>query len=211
VLGSGFNSFSLPLNLFCILKNTEQIFLICKTYICHSMKKIGVILAIGAIFVGFDLPKSAHKKIDKTIAAIWGEDIVITKTPVNLSGDQQKQLGITLENNNLFKLTNKDKNEGYLYLAQAPSRSDKIDYMIIFKPDLTIMTVQVLVYREGYGGEVGSSRWLKQFIGKSQENKMKFGDDIQNISGATISARAMTNGVSSLTININKIKSKGWL
>ena len=175
------------------------------------MKKIGVILILSCLFFAFDLPKSAQKKVDKTIAAIWGEGVMITKKPINLSEDQQKQLGIILEYNNLFSLKNKDKNEGYLYLAQTPSRSDKIDYMVVFKPDLTIMTVQVLAYREGYGGEVGSNRWLKQFIGKSQEEEMKFGHDIQNISGATISARSMTNGVVNLTANINKIKSKGWL
>lgn len=81
--------------------------------------------------------------------------------------------------------------------------------MVVFKPDLSILKVKVLVYREEYGGEIGSKRWLKQFIGKKDPNKVKFGSDVQNISGATISARNLTYDVQNTMKQIIELKSKG--
>jgi len=50
---------------------------------------------------------------------------------------------------------------------------------------------------------------LKQFIGKTNTDEMKFGHDIQNISGATISARSITNGVQEVTDQIKQLKKEG--
>jgi len=166
------------------------------------MKKIGILIIVSWFIFGFGLSKQAQKKINKTIAALWPEK-EIQKTPIQLPQEYR--------GDRLLKLENKSTNEGYAYLSQAASRSDKIDYMVIFNPDLSVLKVQVLVYREDYGGEVGSKRWLKQFVGKSGGEKMKFGHDIQNISGATISARSLTKGVTELSKNIKELKSKGLL
>jgi len=38
---------------------------------------------------------------------------------------------------------------------------------------------------------------------------MKFGDGIQNISGATISARNITSGIQKTTIQMNYLKNQG--
>ena len=98
-----------------------------------------------------------------------------------------------------------------MYLSEAKSKISNFDYMVIFKEDLSILKVKVLVYREEYGGEIGSNRWLKQFIGKSNPEKMQFGHDIQNISGATISARNITHDVKKTTLEIIELKKKGMI
>jgi len=172
------------------------------------MKKIAVIISISLCFLSFDLSKSAIKKINKTIASLW-EDTVIERSTINLTDNQHQAYAI--RKNELQTLNNEGKLVGYLYLSRAASRSDIIDYMIIFKPDLSILNVKVLIYREEYGGEVGSKRWLKQFIGKSNGIEMKFGHDIQNISGATISARSMTKSIEQVSKNIQQLKKQGAL
>ena len=83
--------------------------------------------------------------------------------------------------------------------------------MLLYSPELKILSAQILVYRESYGGEIASWRWLRQFIGLSNENTMKLGDDIQGISGATISCQAATNGFKESTILINAMKLEGKL
>ncbi len=60
-----------------------------------------------------------------------------------------------------------------------------------------------MIYREDHGAEVGSKRWLKQFIGKSGDNNLKYQKDIVAISGATISAKSMTNEVNKLLKTIH--------
>jgi len=58
--------------------------------------------------------------------------------------------------------------------------------------------MKVLIYREDYGGEIGSKRWLKQFVGKSLNDELNVGQNIKAISGATISVNAMTTAVNNV-------------
>jgi uncharacterized protein with FMN-binding domain len=55
--------------------------------------------------------------------------------------------------------------------------------------------VDILAYRESYGGEVRSPSWLAQFVGKTSASPLKVGADIRNISGATLSSMHVTEGV----------------
>jgi hypothetical protein len=55
--------------------------------------------------------------------------------------------------------------------------------------------VDILAYRESYGGEVRSPSWLGQFVGKTSASPLQVGSDIRNISGATLSSLHVTEGV----------------
>lgn len=168
------------------------------------MRKLKLICVISIIFIGADLPSSVIKKIDKTIQSLW-ENEIIKKEKIDISSDR------SLGNDNLYKLVSNNNLKGYFVLSKAKSRVDFFDYMIIYKPDLSILLINVLIYREDYGGEIASKRWLNQFIGKSDFNEMNFGTDIQGISGATISARSLTKDVQEVTNNIQALKNKGAL
>lgn len=168
------------------------------------MKQLFLILSIAAILLsGFvvienQLPKSAWKKIDKEIAKQW-PDVVIEKE--QLKGFEYQ----------LFKLNDENTLQGYLLLSKAPSRYDHFDYMLIYTPELNIKSAKILVYRESYGGEIGSLRWLKQFIGFNKQNTFELGEDIQGISGATISCQAATKGFKKSTIIMNKLREEGTI
>jgi hypothetical protein len=58
-----------------------------------------------------------------------------------------------------------------------------------------VQRVDILAYRESYGGEVRSPSWLAQFVGKTGSSALKVGNDIRNISGATLSSIHVTEGV----------------
>jgi len=62
-------------------------------------------------------------------------------------------------------------------------------------PGGRIRRVDILQYRESYGGEVRSPSWLAQFVGKTSTSPLKVGSDIRNISGATLSSLHVTEGV----------------
>lgn len=167
------------------------------------MKKIVSIILVGLVCLSADLPSSAIKKMDKAIQTLW-ENQLVKKEEIDISSHQ-------IQNNHLklSKLTINNKLVGYLMISRAKSRVDFFDYMIVYKPDLSILAITVLAYREDYGGEIASKRWLKQFDGKNNPNNMKFGDDIQSISGATLSARSLTQDVQEVTKNIQFLKIKG--
>jgi len=70
-----------------------------------------------------------------------------------------------------------------------------IDYAVALAPGGRIHRVDILAYRESYGGEVREPGWLAQFVGKSSGSALRVGDDIRNISGATLSSHHVTEGV----------------
>ncbi|MDH2382882.1 FMN-binding protein [Bradyrhizobium sp. CER78] len=70
-----------------------------------------------------------------------------------------------------------------------------IDYAVALTPGGAVHKVEILEYRESYGGEVRSPSWLAQFVGKSSASALKINGDIRNISGATLSSTHVTEGV----------------
>lgn len=70
-----------------------------------------------------------------------------------------------------------------------------IDYAVTIDSNGRVRRVDILQYRESYGGEVRESRWLSQFVGKTSGSPLQVGQDILNISGATLSSHHVTEGV----------------
>ena len=73
---------------------------------------------------------------------------------------------------------------------------------MLFDTALIIKKSKLLAYREDYGAEIGSKRWLKQFIGLNSSSTIQYGNEIVPISGATISARSMTVAINNLLQSI---------
>jgi len=80
-----------------------------------------------------------------------------------------------------------------VFIGYARSKFETFDYMVLLDQSNTIKLVKVLVYREDYGGEVGSRRWLKQWIGVKDKKDM-----VHAISGATISVVSLKNSINYL-------------
>ena len=95
---------------------------------------------------------------------------------------------------------------GYAYVGKAPSKTDEFDYIVLFDQNLIVVKTKVLAYREDYGGEIGSKRWLKQFIGSSKESNYRLHDNIVAIAGATISVNSMTNAMNRVLKSIGELQ-----
>jgi len=156
-----------------------------------------LILMLSISLMSFQLPVNIQKKVDKEIKLIFSIDEFLLE-PIIISKEVNDQLQTKIFENDLFKIISKDKQLGYAYVGEAYGKADNFDYLVIFDNDLIIIKTKVLVYREDYGGEIGSKRWLKQFIGKGKNDHIKYAKDIIAISGATISANAMTVSVNNL-------------
>ena len=70
-----------------------------------------------------------------------------------------------------------------------------IDYAVALDTTGRVTRVDILQYRESYGGEVREPGWLAQFVGKTSASPLKVGSDIRNISGATLSSLHLTEGI----------------
>ncbi|MDB6137913.1 MAG: hypothetical protein JWO94_985 [Verrucomicrobiaceae bacterium] len=70
-----------------------------------------------------------------------------------------------------------------------------IDFALALTRDGAVKGVEIMTYRETYGGEVKNPKWRSQFTGKKLDSPVKIDKDIKNISGATLSSVHITDGV----------------
>jgi Na+-translocating ferredoxin:NAD+ oxidoreductase RnfG subunit len=87
------------------------------------------------------------------------------------------------------------KIDGYALMDHEIGRSEPFTYIVKIDPKGFVEAIEVLTYQETHGSEIRSQRFLKQFKGKNVGSRLKLKQDIKNISGATISAHAITAGV----------------
>lgn len=152
-----------------------------------------------------NIPKNIQKKIDKEIFNIF-EIEAYEKELVVIDASMVHNMTEDFDTKAFFKIVSQESHLGYFYLGTAPSKADVFDYIVIFDKDLIIKKIKILAYREDWGGEITSKRWLRQFTGSDPATSLKYGSDVMGISGATISARSMTNAVNSLLQNLSRIQ-----
>lgn len=92
------------------------------------------------------------------------------------------------------------KRAGWFIVDRVIGKHEYITYALALSPEGAVRGVEILDYRESYGGEVRNASWRRQFGGKRPGDSLKLGRDIKNISGATLSSRHITDGVRRLLI-----------
>ena len=162
-------------------------------------------LIISALFFSLGLSKKVLKKVNKTIQTTYNVE-EFNLLPVVIKDEVKAQLPRKIGDNNLFKIEATEAIIGYAYIDQAPSKTATYDFLVLFDTDLIVTKSKVLIYREEYGGEIGSKRWLKQFIGSSKEDTFKLNENIIAIAGATISVNSMTKAMNEVLQNIGKLQ-----
>lgn len=171
-------------------------------------KSIGTFFIAILTFLSYEGEKNTlEKMVNKEITKVFdSEDFqkISFEMPVELNRDLPAK--ITAEN--FFKITKKDVLIGYVYLDKALSKTADFDYLVIFNDKKEIIHTKVLIYREEYGGEIGSKRWLKQFIGLGGKDRVNYRTNIDGIAGATISVRSMTMSIDNLLQTIGILQKK---
>ncbi len=84
---------------------------------------------------------------------------------------------------------------GVVMVDEVYGKHEFITYALGIGPGGKIVGVEILVYRESFGGEVRNAQWRDQFVGKSVGDRLQLDKDIQNISGATLSCQHVTEGI----------------
>lgn len=84
---------------------------------------------------------------------------------------------------------------GTFFVDAVIGKQDYIGYALALDTQGRVLRLDVLDYRETHGWEIRNERWRAQFAGKSAADPVQLGQDIANISGATLSCRHVTDGV----------------
>jgi len=104
-----------------------------------------------------------------------------------------------------------DKFIGIVVVDAVIGKFDLIDYAVGLDPSGKLRSVEILAYRESHGYEVRLPAWRKQFVGKDKRDKLRVSEDINNISGATMSATHVTDGVRRIVFAVDALNGLGRL
>jgi Na+-translocating ferredoxin:NAD+ oxidoreductase RnfG subunit len=100
---------------------------------------------------------------------------------------------------------------GYVVVDDVIGKFELITYAVGISAEGTVQQVEVLSYRESHGHEIRLPAWRRQFVGKTSAAPLRLGDDISNISGATLSCRHLTEGVRRIVMLIEQARRAGPL
>lgn len=92
------------------------------------------------------------------------------------------------------------KRVGWFLVDRVIGKHDYITYALALGPDGAVKGIEILDYRESYGGEIRNPNWRRQFAGRRPGQALRLGGEIKNISGATLSSRHVTDGVRRLLV-----------
>jgi hypothetical protein len=156
------------------------------------------------LLVSLALGRGQQERPEELLKNLYGSTISVSSSSLVVLSAEKDSLraalgiAITWDTLNVFVADNGAKRVGYAIIDEVRGKDQPITYCVVVDELLAVKQVAILAYREPYGGEVQNASWLKQFSGKQPGDKLRPGKEIKNITGATISARAITLGVKKL-------------
>jgi Na+-translocating ferredoxin:NAD+ oxidoreductase RnfG subunit len=120
-------------------------------------------------------------KLAKSLDRIYGEGIQVDTLHVDTAA--------------VYRISRQGSLLGFAQVRNVKGKDQPITYLVATDSTDALRDIDVLVYREPYGGEVAYDPWRKQFRGKTAADPLQIGKDIRVVSGATISSNSVTRGV----------------
>jgi len=167
-----------------------------------------ILLAVSVL--GSGLAADGHAQVYFSVRGLLAEQFrqseLVDYQRIQLSAARretlQRELGQALEKDEyiFYVARSADRVDGYALFDREIGQHEYIDFATFFDGQGRVTRVEVVAYREPYGDGIRSKRFRSQFVGKEAHSGFRPGHDIDVISGATLSARAMANAVKRATL-----------
>jgi len=107
--------------------------------------------------------------------------------------DVDRRLGSSGERTTplFFRATTGTAVDGFAAVGRAMGRSHPFGYAVRLSATGEVERVVITDYRSPGGRQVLEERFRRQFVGKSARDRLRVGEDVDAISGATISSRSI--------------------
>ena len=138
-------------------------------------------LALAALLLTAQDPAAPPAKVAASITRLFGPGVRVDTLRVDTA--------------NVLRVSRADSLLGFAAVGNVLGKDQPITFLVAIDPTDRLKDVDILVYREPYGGEVAYEPWRRQFRGKTAGDSLRVGREIRSISGATISVHAVTLGV----------------
>lgn len=126
----------------------------------------------------------------------------LSKMPMIITDDLQEKMRSASSIRHPFQGDQiwKTNDGGWFIVDEVVGKHEMITYAVGLSPSGAITGIEILEYVESYGYEVAEAQWRKQFVGKNANDPIKLNQDIQNIGGATLSCKHITDGVKRVAV-----------
>lgn len=168
------------------------------------MRAIPALVVLPAALGAATAYGAEYLTIPASQKALFPEAELFVDVKVHLSDEQRKQInklsGLRQrqEEQPVWRAERNGELLGWFIVDEVVGKHEFITYAAALSPAGKVLGIEVLVYRETYGGEIREASWRDQFRGKALSDAFKLDQDINNITGATLSCRNVTNGVKRL-------------
>ena len=178
-------------------------------------KAWSVTLAVGVAAIGIPIAAPAEELLSAkdALARAFPKPIEVRSQWVALSDDQIEQIkdGTVMRtvpkvlqyhvvrsgaaNAGRASTTNNGEVIGYAITHTVAGKHGPIRLLIATSPQLAVLRAEILASQERRGHSVRRQSFLSQFNGKSPGDGFHLRSDIDGITGATVSSRAVARGV----------------
>ena len=160
-----------------------------------------LLIALAAV----SAPLVAHAKI--YVSVEQAQKILIpnkplVKTPIIVTDELQDKMRSASSIRHPFQGDRiwKASDGSWFIVDEVVGKHEMITYAVALSPLGAVTGIEILECVESYGYEVAEAQWRKQFIGKTAADPIKLNQDIQNIGGATLSCKNLTDGVKRVAV-----------
>ena len=167
----------------------------------HIWRSLTFVAGVLGPLTAYRSPLTAQdappKKVQASLARVFGDGVVADT--------------VRVEDASVLRVERADSLLGYAVVRNVKGKDQPITFLVAVDPGDHLKDVDILVYREPYGGEVAYDSWRKQFRGKTTQDPMEVGKDIRSISGATISVNSVTVAVRKAVADLTEWHAAGKL
>lgn len=95
----------------------------------------------------------------------------------------------------VYRISAEDKIIGWAVVLDEMGKVKPITFLVGINAQGKVAGISILEYRDMFGSEIKRRSFLRQFQGKSLEDKISIGIDIDAVTSATISSQVATSAV----------------
>lgn len=156
---------------------------------------------IGAALFPFGARAERYVEPEEAARLIFPDADEAVSFTIELTKDQikeiKKQSGMRVRKPRIegFEMRRGGLSLGRVYVDNVIGKHEFITYAAGINDAGAVRGVEIIEYRETWGFEIRQPNWRAQFTGRTLEDPLRLGKDIENISGATLSCRNVTDGV----------------
>jgi Na+-translocating ferredoxin:NAD+ oxidoreductase RnfG subunit len=159
-----------------------------------------LLVAASAFVVALGTPAAQNAptaKVTASLGRVFGHELAVDT--------------VRIDTTNVIRVRRGDSLLGFAQVRNVKGKDQPITFLVAIDPEARLRDVDILVYREPYGGEVAYESWRRQFRGKGPGDPIQLGRDIRGISGATISVNSVTDGVRRALAELAQWRKQGLL